>query len=170
MIHETNVDNQGGLENGARIIVEEKSEQDVQQSAARIADWLVSSNRNFMFRLKSKLNNLGLSYQNYLLLEDLATSGPFIMKEIAEKLDVTVAAATGTIDRLTEQNYTRRIPCKNDRRKVAVEITDSGRNTLESIHVTIQNQIASAIVAENTGKSEEAGNICSDLKELVDLL
>jgi len=169
MIHETNVDKQGGLEEEVRI-VEEKPNSDVQQSAARIADWLVSSNRNFMFRLKSKLNKSGLSYQNYLLLEDLASSGPFIMKEIAEKLDVTVAAATGTIDRLTEQNYTRRIPCKNDRRKVAVEITDSGRNTLDSIHTTIQNQIASAIVAENAGDQEAAGNICSDLKELVDLL
>lgn len=170
MIHKTNVDKQGGLEEEVRVIVEEKPTTDVRQSAARIADWLVSSNRNFMFRLKSKLNDVGLSYQNYLLLEDLSSSGPFIMKEIAEKLDVTVAAATGTIDRLTDQSYTRRIPFKNDRRKVAVEITDTGRNTLESIHVTIQNQIASAIMAESSGDSEEASNICHDLKELVSLL
>lgn len=170
MIHE-NKNQQGGQEVDVRVEAgNSKSGEDIEKSAARIADWLVSSNRNFMFRLKSKLNEHGLSYQNYLLLEDLSTGGPFIMKEIAEKLDVTVAAATGTIDRLTDQAFTRRVPCKEDRRKVVVEITENGREVLTQIHFTIQNQVTSALMASEQGRNDEASQICNDLRELVDVL
>ncbi len=64
------------------------------------------------------------------LLMRLAIGGPLSMGQIAELLDVSVASATGIVDRLEKRAMVRRRRDESDRRVVLVEPTDSARELL----------------------------------------
>lgn len=130
------------------------------KDAERIADLLVAANRSFMLGLKTTLNEVNLSYQHYHLLEDLSKNGPFIMKEIAAKLDVTEAAATGTVDRLAQAGYMNRYPKPGDRRKVSVKITPAGQDVLDRVHQRIRDLIAESM---SHGPEDEVSEGCREL-------
>lgn len=48
------------------------------------------------------------------------------MSEIAQRMGHSTAAATGLIDRLEALGHVKRMHAKDDRRKVLVQITESG--------------------------------------------
>lgn len=48
------------------------------------------------------------------------------MTEIANKMGHTTAAATGLVDRLEKLGHVRRLHAQEDRRKILVQITESG--------------------------------------------
>lgn len=58
---------------------------------------------------------------------DLLSHGPMGPAELARHLEVSTAAATGIVDRLTARGHVAREPIPGDRRRVAVHLTDSGR-------------------------------------------
>ena len=130
------------------------------KEAELIADLMVAANRSFMLGLKTTLNEVNLSYQCYHLLEDMGKNGPFIMKEIASKLDVTEAAATGTVDRLAKAGYLTRYPQAGDRRKVAVKVTPAGQDVLDRVHQRIRDLIAESM---SHGADDEVSEGCREL-------
>lgn len=67
----------------------------------------------------------GVSESELRALEVLArhTLGP---AELAQHLDVSTAAVTGILDRLEKHGHVQRSPHPNDRRRLALAVTDSG--------------------------------------------
>ncbi|QSR28745.1 MarR family transcriptional regulator [Nocardioides aromaticivorans] len=51
--------------------------------------------------------------------------GPIGPAELARHLDVTSAAATGIVDRLSRRGHLERVPHEDDRRRTQLHITDS---------------------------------------------
>ncbi|MFF5975923.1 MarR family winged helix-turn-helix transcriptional regulator [Streptomyces sp. NPDC012769] len=49
--------------------------------------------------------------------------------ELAQDLDLAPASVTGRLDALEKRGFVRRTPSTTDRRRVVVELTDSGRAT-----------------------------------------
>src|SRR4029078_207389 len=68
-----------------------------------------------------------LSLVHLHVLSILESEAPIAMKRLAESLDVSVASATGIVDRMTERGLVQRHSLESDRRVVLVELTDSGR-------------------------------------------
>ena len=68
-----------------------------------------------------------LSLVHLHVLSILESDGPIAMKRLAEALDVSVASATGIVDRMTERGLVQRHSLETDRRVVLVEATDTGR-------------------------------------------
>ena len=68
-----------------------------------------------------------LSLVHLHVLSILESDGPIAMKRLAEALDVSVASATGIVDRMTERGLVQRHSLESDRRVVLVEATDTGR-------------------------------------------
>ena len=68
-----------------------------------------------------------LSLVHLHVLSILESDGPIPMKRLAEALDVSVASATGIVDRMTERGLVQRHSLESDRRVVLVEATDTGR-------------------------------------------
>lgn len=68
----------------------------------------------------------GLSETELVTLEHLAREqiGP---AEVARRLEVSTAAATGIVDRLVARGHVERRPHAADRRRTELVITDSGR-------------------------------------------
>lgn len=68
----------------------------------------------------------GLSASELATLERLS-HGPLGPAALARQLDLSTAAATGIVDRLTARGHAERVPDASDRRRTAVHLTDSGR-------------------------------------------
>lgn len=68
----------------------------------------------------------GLSESDLVAMEHLLDT-PVGPGELARRLDVTTAAATGLVDRLERRGHVARHPHDRDRRRTTVEVTPSGR-------------------------------------------
>ena len=82
-------------------------------------------------RGRSRVNHVvsrraGLSESELVTLEHLSRDqiGP---AEVARRLEVSTAAATGIVDRLVARGHVERRPHELDRRRTELHITDSGR-------------------------------------------
>ena len=71
----------------------------------------------------------GLSETELVTLEHLSREqiGP---AEVARRLEVSTAAATGIVDRLVSRGHVERRPHEVDRRRTDLHITDSGRGEI----------------------------------------
>ena len=67
------------------------------------------------------------------VLTVLESSGPLPMGRLAEALDVSVAAATGIVDRMEERRLVERRPGPDDRRVVLVHATRRGARVFEAL-------------------------------------
>jgi DNA-binding MarR family transcriptional regulator len=71
----------------------------------------------------------GLSETEMTALDHLSRQ-PLGPAEVARRLDVSTAASTGIVDRLVERGHAERRPHADDRRRVDVHLTDSGRGEI----------------------------------------
>src|SRR6478735_2975833 len=94
--------------------------------AERLADIFTGLQRCFILTLSKELGRGNVSFPQYCLLGFLAQKPYLTMTEIAQKMGHTTAAATGLVDRLEKLGHVRRVHALDDRRKIMVEITESG--------------------------------------------
>lgn len=74
---------------------------------------------------------LSLVHLNVLMI--LRSRGPLTMTHLAELLDVSVASATGIIDRMEKKGVIERRRSDQDRRVVEVYVTDGGQQVFSAI-------------------------------------
>ncbi len=107
---------------------------DPKRSAAeRLADIFTVLQRCFILNLSKELNRGNISFPQYCLLGFLREQPALTMSEIAQKMGHSTAAATGLIDRLENLGHVVRMHARDDRRKVLVEITDSGEELVSHV-------------------------------------
>lgn len=86
-------------------------------------------------KLKKEWSNQlqGINYSQYLILKTLSRSGPQKAAQLAEMTQITPGAITSATDKLVVEGYAERKGDKEDRRVVYLEITDKGREFIESL-------------------------------------
>lgn len=93
--------------------------------------------RDFQGALKRwHAGSLSLVHLNVLML--LRHNGPMTMSHLAELLDVSVASATGIIDRMEKKGVIERRRNDDDRRVVEVHVTEEGRGVFSAMQVERQ--------------------------------
>jgi DNA-binding MarR family transcriptional regulator len=75
----------------------------------------------------------GLSPSSVTVLTTLFLDGPRGPSELAALLDITTASATELVDRLVALGHVVRRPHPRDRRRLLVELTESGAGEIEAI-------------------------------------
>lgn len=80
------------------------------------------------YRLRVAREVLGMGATEMLTLGGLAAEGARTPTQIAGQLQMTTASVTELVDRLAGAGLVRRIPHPDDRRKVLVELTETGRD------------------------------------------
>jgi DNA-binding MarR family transcriptional regulator len=121
-----------------------------QKDHAKLADFILFSQREFLLNLSKELNRDNISFAQFFLLGYLATSREMTMTDIARKMGHSTAAATGLVDRLEKLGYMERTHAIDDRRKVMVRITASGMKLVARLRKELQGQIATAMEESNT--------------------
>jgi DNA-binding MarR family transcriptional regulator len=71
-----------------------------------------------------------LTFGQFAVLRMLFREGPLAMGAIAEHLDISLAGATGIIDRLVNQGVVERTRSREDRRVVWVNLSAVGRERM----------------------------------------
>lgn len=116
-----------------------------QKDPAKLADFILFSQREFLLNLSRELNRDNISFAQFFLLSYLASSKEMTMTDIARKMGHSTAAATGLVDRLEKLGYMERTHAMDDRRKVMVRVTSKGVELVNRLRNELQNQIASAM-------------------------
>ena len=117
--------------NGGQTI---SSAKDSRQAVAdQIVEELTSWNpreRMFVFR-KWLAGSLSIVQLHALTI--LEAAGPQPMGKLAEQLDVSVASATGIVDRMEQRGYVERRHDLDDRRVIVVHPTEAGRRIFSDL-------------------------------------
>lgn len=79
---------------------------------------------------------LSLVHLNLLML--LRARGPLTMTHLAELLDVSVASATGIVDRMEKKGVIERTRSEEDRRVVEVSVTERGEEIFSAMQAERQ--------------------------------
>jgi len=111
------------------------------------------------------LEELGLTYPQYLVLLVLWEKGSIRLGEIADDLELATHAVSPIIDRLDQAGLVRRVKDPDDARAVLVELTKTGRN-LESEGVAIRDHVR----RKTALKTAEITRLRSELQNLVAVL
>ncbi|MEL6299381.1 MAG: MarR family transcriptional regulator [Pseudomonadota bacterium] len=112
---------------------------------------------------RPKLQAVGLTYPQYLVMLALWQDGAQPMGQLAQRLHLAPNAITPLIDRLEVQEFVARAPSESDRRTVVIKLTPRGKR-MEKVAAEIQ----SDVVCE-TGLSRTRLNALREsLKSLVD--
>lgn len=82
----------------------------------------------------TRFEEQGVSASQAVILEKLEAEGPLKVSQIAEMLYITSGAVTSLSDKLISGGFASRTRSEEDRRVVMMEITDKGREVLESLH------------------------------------
>ncbi len=132
---------------------------------AKLADFILFSQREFLLNLSRDLNRDNISFAQFFLLSYLATSKELTMTDIARKMGHSTAAATGLVDRLEKLGYMERTHAIDDRRKVLVRITPKGLDLVSRLRDELQNRIADAMQETQTA---DANSFISAYRKLDD--
>ncbi len=93
--------------------------------------------RDFQHALKRwHEGTLSLVHLNVLMA--LRARGPITMSQLAELLDVSVASATGIVDRMEKKGVVERRHSESDRRVVEVHVTDRGEGASQALRAERQ--------------------------------
>jgi DNA-binding MarR family transcriptional regulator len=82
-----------------------------------------------------------ISKLNLYLLMLLESHGPRSMSELASLAGVTLPNLTGTITRMQELGLVRRVPCREDRRKIFVHVAAKGRVVLGQLEAARREEV-----------------------------
>lgn len=104
-----------------------------------------------------------LSITEIHTIEAIGIDKPKSMTEIAEYLKITVGTLTTAINRLVKKAYVERLKYDQDRRKVLIQLTDSGKNAHE-IHRKFHIEMVEKMVEDL--KLEEDKILLRSLKNL----
>ena len=95
-----------------------------------------------------------LTSPQFGVLDILYKSGPRSLKKISDEMMVTGANITCVVDNLEKEGFVIRIHSKEDRRVILADLTESGRNKLESVLLDYHKNI-SALVSSLTEREQE---------------
>jgi DNA-binding MarR family transcriptional regulator len=87
-------------------------------------------------RVKWFLGNSELDLEGFMILDYLTDSDRTSMSEIVKVLSLPASTATGIVDRLVTKKYVKREHSSDDRRRVEVQITETGRRAHDTFKMT----------------------------------
>lgn len=123
---------------------------DMEEYITEFKEVLCNVHKGTFKRLKPHLENAGLTFPQFLILELVDDSG-LMMKEIAERMHISLPAVTGFIDKLSNLDYVERIADPNDRRVSIIKMTSKGKVALDQI----QNERAKSMKSVFSNFSED---------------
>ncbi|SDL09793.1 MarR family winged helix-turn-helix transcriptional regulator [Tessaracoccus oleiagri] len=98
------------------------------------------------------------------LLEAQASGRSLRQKDLAHHLGISTASASAMVDRLSVAGYLRRVPHPDDRRSVAIELTDT---TQTQVHAALYAYKARQLAAVETLTDEEQAAVVKFLDAMI---
>lgn len=90
------------------------------------------------------VQNVDLSFTQYLILKKAQQLGPVSATELARSVELDGGAMTRQLDQLERKGYLRRSPHAQDRRALRIELTDAGRTLWQDNAFLCSNRVTAA--------------------------
>lgn len=100
-----------------------------------------------------------LTFGQFAVLRMLFHQGPMAMGAIAESLGISLAGATGIIDRLVNQGVVERTRSREDRRVVWVDLSTTGRERMTRLQDERHQQMRDLLKPLAAGEIETLVNL-----------
>lgn len=114
------------------------------------------------------LDELGITYPQYLVLMVLWENDGISVNEISNKLILNTNTVTPLLKRMETQELIHRQRSESDERKVIVDLTDKGK-LLQANAARIPEKLASELISENM-KVEELVDLKAKLETIINFL
>jgi DNA-binding MarR family transcriptional regulator len=85
----------------------------------------------------------------------IAEETPIRLSKLSQKLNISAPTVTGIVDRLEKLDYVKRIPDREDRRGINVDLTTKGRALAQKFKSTIKSKWKELLVKLREGEQEQ---------------
>jgi MarR family transcriptional regulator, 2-MHQ and catechol-resistance regulon repressor len=112
---------------------------------------LARASQTFGKLTQKHIHSFELTEPQFGVLECLVHVGPLTLGELSRKHLVSGGNMTCVVDNLEKEGLVERIPSKTDRRAITVQLTQKGKNLIESIfvqHAEYVTEIASVLTED----------------------
>lgn len=103
---------------------------------------------------RRRLPDESLTFGQFAVLRMLFQQGPMAMGSIAENLGISLAGATGIIDRLVNQGVVERTRSREDRRVVWVDLSADGKERMLTLQKERHQQMRVLLQPLDPGEME----------------
>lgn len=129
-----------------------------------LAEQLLRLTRRIHRIQKLQLEPIGITPAQARLLRTVAFyDQPPRMADLAERLEVVPRAVTTLVDGLEVSGWVRRVPDPTNRRVVRIELTDTGRATLNSLRGARRSAAEDVLAPLTAEQREVLGGLLSTL-------
>lgn len=102
-------------------------------SLHQLSLYLYSNSRLLIQLIQKELNNIGITYPQFLVLSVLWENDGLKVNEIGKELHLDSGTLTPLLKKLEAMNYVQRIRSKTDERTVQIELTYPGKSLQSSV-------------------------------------
>ena len=81
---------------------------------------------------RKSMDDVGLGYSDFTLLEALLHLGPLMPTQLGAKISLTKGSVTAAIDRLSAKGYVERASHESDGRSCRVRLTKAGKTVIDT--------------------------------------
>jgi len=114
-------------------------------------------------RAEGALREIGLTENQFGVLEALFHLGPLHQHALGRKLLTSRANVTLIVDQLAARSLVRRCPDSEDRRRIAVHLTAKGRRYIGALFPAHAQHIAGTLAALSVAEQRQLGALCRKL-------
>jgi MarR family transcriptional regulator, 2-MHQ and catechol-resistance regulon repressor len=94
---------------------------------------LMKASKSLQEVTKDDISNHGMRMSDFEILEALYHKGRLTVREVSEAVLINTGSITYVIDKLEKKGLLERSNCKDDRRVVYIQITDAGKDLMDTI-------------------------------------
>lgn len=115
---------------------------------------LMKSAKSVEQRIKKDIRNYGIATSEFTVLEALHHKGKQTVQQISNAVLINSGSITYVIDKLEDKSFIERSHCKEDRRVVHIQITDTGKQFMDEVFPKHQKVIEDIFKDINTEESK----------------
>jgi MarR family 2-MHQ and catechol resistance regulon transcriptional repressor len=119
--------------------------------------WTVLAKCHHALRLvvECSIGDAGLVVSDFMVLEALLHKGPLTITEIQDKVLLATGSMTAAVDRVERKGLVVRRTTSKDLRAKVLELTEAGRNLIESAFAQHSADLAKVMSALSPGEKEQ---------------
>jgi DNA-binding MarR family transcriptional regulator len=105
-----------------------------------------------------------LTHSQFFVLIAIHSKGSCSMRELAERMHVTMPTMSGIVDRLVQAKYVARVANPDDRREVFVRLTTEGQSVLAKFQEAVSSRWSEVLQALDPDEVKAMSGIVGKLR------
>lgn len=134
-----------------------------------LSTWVKLARAYSSFDKKSSqsIKQFGLTQPQFAVIEVIGHLGPLKIGEICDKMLVTGGNMTLVLDNIEKLGYIERVPVKEDRRAIHIQLTSSGQKLFEEVFVKHAENISQFMSVLSATEQKNLGDLLKKLGTLL---